>query len=913
MAIFTQTFTLNPADITHDTANFKGWTKVTPVDVIEDLTAGDAVIQFERVLFRTNTGVNNGQYRLFFDPAGESGSGHDLIDEFEEGIDSLTFTQGDNTLVVPGPNNEANATTDDTEAYIWDPGVSDVAAAVAFFFSNLDTSQDLTLTLKANVPDPVPPPIGDQSITTNQITTGFSSLRLWESIGEGTRVVSVLEPAGTERYFASVQINSNGGIDLRFKSDLDELSAQFGDQLISAFAQSGFFAIVYDDDNYIIIELTGADTTEPYVFVISDTDKQEEIIEFITFANELSPAAVASDFTVVLGRELTVYRDVSISFDAGTPTVTAAAESFAPVFRDVSVQFNAGTPTVAAAAERIIYRDISIQFIAGTPKVEAVAQAVQTVYRDVVVSFNAGTPSVAATADKIIYRDIEIEYSAGTPTVTATAGTDTHVASDADISVFDFDMLEPPGDIVSTDDTYKSQGRYIYISSRLYNAGTRVGGAVPDPWSNPVKVGIPAITGEDGIVDVPEPNKPVMVGSAQGRNVHLRWTRQPDLINLIYHELQVAEDSNGPWYEPDLTGHGLIWRLDVENDSAEVSGHAVIHIAIPLDGDPNAPSARTLYYRIRRTVEGGNNGPWSDVIMATAEAISLVHITGTLVHAALLSPDVYDNLGLVGGSLLAHWPLDDTVTGIDPVTAGVARDIANDNNLLIESPLVVGNVGTLKQALSFSGAVGSIAKTSGGITNTNTWNALSFVFWVRFLSAQPNTVVQPFSYYAGDYLATLKIDTADFTYTMEVQAGNVSYTAQEVWQDIFTDEWHPIVAIFDSENGTASLWIDGLQVIEEAQLRDSGGNAIPTGEITKGHDVSIGGAVVAGIEAGNINGRVDEVRLYSFALEIHHVRYFLANPQGPFSPVVDPKTLPDDIIAARMMKANSVLANTIAA
>ena len=913
MAIFTQTFTLNPADITHDTANFKGWTKVTPVDVIEGLTAGDAVIQFERVLFRTNTGVNNGQYRLFFDPSGESGSGHDLIEEFEEGIDSLTFTQGDNTLVVPGPNNEANATTDDTEAYIWDPGVSDVADAVVFFFTTLDTSQDLTLTLKANVPDPVPPPVGDQSITTNQITTGFSSLRLWESIGEGTRVVSVLEPAGTERYFASVQINSNGGIDLRFKSDLDELSAQFGDQLISAFAQSGFFAIVYDDDNYIIIELTGADTTEPYVFVISDTDKQEEIVEFITFANELSPAAVASDFTLVLGRALTVYRDVSISFDAGTPTVTSAAESFAPVFRDVSVQFNAGTPEVVAAAERIIYRDVSVQFIAGIPKVEAVAQAVQTVYRDVVISFNAGTPSVAATADKIVYRDIVIEYSAGTPTVTATAETDTHVASDADISVFDFDMLEPPGDIVSTNDTYKSQGRYIYISSRLYNAGTRVGGAVPDPWSNPVKVGIPAITGEDGIVDVPEPNKPVMVGSAQGRNVHLRWTRQPDLINLIYHELQVAEDSNGPWYEPDLTGHGLIWRLDVENDSAEVSGHAVIHIAIPLDGDPNAPSARTLYYRIRRVVEGGNNGPWSDVIMATAEAISLVHITGTLVHAALLSPDVYDNLGLVGGSLLAHWPLDDTVTGIDPVTAGVARDIANDNNLLIESPLVVGNVGTLKQALSFSGAVGSISKTSGGITNTNTWNALSFVFWVRFLSAQPNTVVQPFSYYAGDYLATLKIDTADFTYTMEVQAGNVSYTAQEVWQDIFTDEWHPIAAIFDAENGTASLWIDGLQVIEEAQLRDSGGNAIPTGEITKGHDVSIGGAVVAGIEAGNINGRIDEVRLYSFALEIHHVRYFLANPQGPFSPVVDPKTLPDDIIAARMMKANSVLANTIAA
>ena len=71
----------------------------------------------------------------------------DLSSDWEMDSRAITFSQRGRSLILPGPNHPSNAVRDPSEIYMWSPPSAQAAAYRQFFFSDLDTSKDLTLTL----------------------------------------------------------------------------------------------------------------------------------------------------------------------------------------------------------------------------------------------------------------------------------------------------------------------------------------------------------------------------------------------------------------------------------------------------------------------------------------------------------------------------------------------------------------------------------------------------------------------------------------------------------------------------------------------------------------------------------------------------------------------------------------------
>ena len=107
-----------------------------------------------RVIAKTN--VSGFELRLVFSPTPTiSAANDDLSDEWETYVNALGYTQGANGVEnVPGPNHPDNATQDSTETYIWVLPTGAVATGLeTFFFTDLDTAADLSVTFRTPEPD----------------------------------------------------------------------------------------------------------------------------------------------------------------------------------------------------------------------------------------------------------------------------------------------------------------------------------------------------------------------------------------------------------------------------------------------------------------------------------------------------------------------------------------------------------------------------------------------------------------------------------------------------------------------------------------------------------------------------------------------------------------------------------------
>ena len=96
------------------------------------------------------------ELRLVFSPTPTiSAANDDLADEWETYVNALGYTQGVNGVTnVPGPNHPDNETQDATETYIWVVAAGAVATALdTFFFTDLDTAADLSVTFRTPEPD----------------------------------------------------------------------------------------------------------------------------------------------------------------------------------------------------------------------------------------------------------------------------------------------------------------------------------------------------------------------------------------------------------------------------------------------------------------------------------------------------------------------------------------------------------------------------------------------------------------------------------------------------------------------------------------------------------------------------------------------------------------------------------------
>ena len=150
-----QSITILSSDLINDSSVAKRWDIAAPVTMDSVFVPVGANRTLSRVLIRGNLGLDNIQVRLYFSDVGTNDE--DLAPEWEVYQEALTFTQGTDSVNLPGPGHSTNTAADPTDAYQWSPPSSIASAVRAFFFPGLDTSADWTITFR--IPDP--PPVTD--------------------------------------------------------------------------------------------------------------------------------------------------------------------------------------------------------------------------------------------------------------------------------------------------------------------------------------------------------------------------------------------------------------------------------------------------------------------------------------------------------------------------------------------------------------------------------------------------------------------------------------------------------------------------------------------------------------------------------------------------------------------------------
>ena len=220
--------------ITTNTGSQKRW-RLNGADAVELAAPFSPVGEtryLRRIIARNNiTGVDL-QFRLFFADsitANPPDTGDALNTEWEEYDLAVTFEQGTDRAVVSGPAHADNEVSDATEPYSWSPVRFEQQIAEQFFFSELDTFSDWTLTLRIPL-DPLSVDHtfnGDLDGTLSATATlGDTPLVLSDfTVPAGHRTVfaALIEigVSGVDRYRPDSSIGSLLDGDLNVTSDID--------------------------------------------------------------------------------------------------------------------------------------------------------------------------------------------------------------------------------------------------------------------------------------------------------------------------------------------------------------------------------------------------------------------------------------------------------------------------------------------------------------------------------------------------------------------------------------------------------------------------------------------------------------------------------------------------------------------
>jgi hypothetical protein len=131
------------------------------------------------------------------------------------------------------------------------------------------------------------------------------------------------------------------------------------------------------------------------------------------------------------------------------------------------------------------------------------------------------------------------------------------------------------------------------------------------------------LTDLDNGYDNPDPEAPnpgtttptVPTLSVQGeyKAFVLRWERQTNLTNFDEYEVQVSND-DATWYS--LSFSGSDWKATLDATTPWAS-ELLVHPNLPFGGTPEAPTALTLYYRVRRVTKEPVASSWSSSASAT--------------------------------------------------------------------------------------------------------------------------------------------------------------------------------------------------------------------------------------------------------------------------------------------------------
>ena len=139
-----QSLTMRASALAASTNNVKRW-ELGSLAIDAALAPVGQLRTLLRLVARgSGFGPDDAQLILFCNTGAEN---EDLSSDWEMDSRAITFSQMGRSLILPGPNHPSNAARDPSERYMWSPPSAQAAVYRQFFFSDLDTSKDLTLTL----------------------------------------------------------------------------------------------------------------------------------------------------------------------------------------------------------------------------------------------------------------------------------------------------------------------------------------------------------------------------------------------------------------------------------------------------------------------------------------------------------------------------------------------------------------------------------------------------------------------------------------------------------------------------------------------------------------------------------------------------------------------------------------------
>ncbi|MGM1049002.1 MAG: LamG domain-containing protein [Bacillota bacterium] len=207
--------------------------------------------------------------------------------------------------------------------------------------------------------------------------------------------------------------------------------------------------------------------------------------------------------------------------------------------------------------------------------------------------------------------------------------------------------------------------------------------------------------------------------------------------------------------------------------------------------------------------------------------------------------DEFEVLGL--GGVAGSWSFDEPAVGSGIVTANAVSDYEYGMLLNGAARSSAGKSGEAVQ-LSGSGQFVKLGNPDSGAYDFGTDRDFSLTAWFKTdVSGTPRYIINK-----GDTNASyaLRIESND-TIRFWLDYGSTADVVQST-RAYADGRWHHVAAVADRDTGLR-LYVDGILVGENASL--TGGNISNKLSLTVGHNSS-----------STLNGLIDEVRLYRYAL-----------------------------------------------
>lgn len=204
---------------------------------------------------------------------------------------------------------------------------------------------------------------------------------------------------------------------------------------------------------------------------------------------------------------------------------------------------------------------------------------------------------------------------------------------------------------------------------------------------------------------------------------------------------------------------------------------------------------------------------------------------------------------------VGHWGFDDG-TGV------IAADSSGQNRPAILGggvSWVDGNVGG--GAISLNGSASAVATVDRPVVNTA--GDFTVSAWVNLASLGGfQTVVSIAGNTVAGFFLQLRADTGTFAFTRIVGDANIGGTVAGWTQTPSAGTWYHLVGVNDASAGTISLYVDGIPAATTTYT---------TGWTANG-DTLIGHGFYNGGQVDYVNGLIDEVSIYNFALDADQVQ-----------------------------------------